>query len=176
MLRIIALLAVLTALPVQAAEQPYAGQQERIIKALSQQNISDLRQGKGMGFAKAAELNGYPGPRHVLDMADEIKLTGEQRENMQELFEGMQAEAQLLGADILALEAELDRLFAGGRANAGTVASLTQDIGVLRGRLRAVHLNTHLESLPLLTRHQVMLYNRLRGYDDGGKHGGHSNH
>ena len=40
---------------------PYAGEQGREIKALSTKDIDDLTQGRGMGLAKAAELNRYPG-------------------------------------------------------------------------------------------------------------------
>jgi hypothetical protein len=58
---------------------PYAGQQARTIKALSDEDIAALLKGDGMGFAKAAELNGYPGPKHVLDLAEKLKLTDAQR-------------------------------------------------------------------------------------------------
>jgi hypothetical protein len=44
---------------------PYAGEQGRAIKALSQKEVSDLLDGAGMGYAKAAELNRYPGPMHT---------------------------------------------------------------------------------------------------------------
>ena len=49
------------------AQSPYAGEESRAIKSLSASEIQALRQGHGMGYAKAAELNHYPGPRHVLD-------------------------------------------------------------------------------------------------------------
>ena len=44
------------------SQQPYAGLEGRSVKALSEQQIADLRAGRGMGLALAAELNGYPGP------------------------------------------------------------------------------------------------------------------
>ena len=72
---VIALLAPALAL----AETPYAGMQSRPIKALSDQQVSDLRAGRGMGLALAAELNGYPGPSHVLEFADQLELSAEQR-------------------------------------------------------------------------------------------------
>ena len=46
---------------------PYRGQTSTEIRGLTENEISELRQGHGMGLARAAELNGYPGPRHVLD-------------------------------------------------------------------------------------------------------------
>lgn len=58
--------------------QPYAGLETRQIKALSGEPVAELRAGEGMGLALAAELNGYPGPRHVLDLANQLGLTDEQ--------------------------------------------------------------------------------------------------
>ena len=59
-LMFVAALAVCTlTAPVLAAEMPatpYAGQQTRTIKALSDDEIAALRNGEGMGMAKAAEL------------------------------------------------------------------------------------------------------------------------
>jgi hypothetical protein len=72
-LMVVAALALCTVTPpVLAAEMPatpHAGQQTRTIKALSDDEIAALCNGKGMGMAKAAELNGYPGPIHVLALA-----------------------------------------------------------------------------------------------------------
>jgi hypothetical protein len=59
------------------AQSPYAGMQTRPIKALSKQQVVDLKAGRGMGLALAAELNGYPGPIHVL--SDKLGLTPEQK-------------------------------------------------------------------------------------------------
>ena len=73
------------------AQTPYAGMQTRPIKALSEQQISDLDTGRGMGLALAAELNGYPGPSHVLELADKLELSAEQRATMRALFDSMKA-------------------------------------------------------------------------------------
>ena len=61
------------------SQSPYMGQESREIKALSPQEISDYLLGRGMGLAKAAELNGYPGPAHVLELAVQLEITSEQR-------------------------------------------------------------------------------------------------
>ena len=97
-----------------AADRPgqtYSGLQNRPVKALSDTEISDLRQGKGMGMALAAELNGYPGPRHVLDSADRIGLSQEQVARTRQLFAEMKAGAEFLGRRIIELETDLDRRF-----------------------------------------------------------------
>jgi hypothetical protein len=60
------------------AQQPYAGLQNRSIKTLSDQQIEDLTAGRGMGLALAAELNGYPGPIHAIELAEQLHLSPEQ--------------------------------------------------------------------------------------------------
>jgi uncharacterized membrane-anchored protein len=54
---------------------PYADLTNRRIKALSEEEIDGLRAGEGMGLALAAELNGLPGTRHVLDMGPMLGLS-----------------------------------------------------------------------------------------------------
>ena len=112
------------------AQTPYAGMQTRPIKALSEQQIADLGAGRGMGLALAAELNGYPGPSHVLELADKLELSAEQRASMQRLFNSMKAEAMPLGAKLIEQEAELDKQFADPHGHAG------KPEGVHRGRCR----------------------------------------
>ena len=57
------------------AQQPYAGLETRAIKTLSERQIADLNAGRGMGLALAAELNGYPGPMHAIELADRLNLS-----------------------------------------------------------------------------------------------------
>jgi len=155
--------------PTAYAASPYAGQQRREIKALSAQRVEGLLAGRGLGYAKAAELNHYPGPAHALELAERLRLDPEQRHETQRLFDTMQAEARALGERIVALEQELDALFAQETIDEARLSDLTTRIGTLEGRLRAVHLRTHLRMRELLSPHQVRLYDRLRGYvNDGG--------
>jgi Spy/CpxP family protein refolding chaperone len=143
---------------------PYAGQQSREIKALSEQELKDLLAGAGVGFAKAAELNRYPGPMHALELADRLVLTSDQRERLAALMHEHKARARGLGERVVALERELDALFARGKPTAGEVERLTVAIGEAQGRLRAEHLKTHLETTALLTPEQVDRYVKARGY------------
>src|SRR5882762_6811305 len=96
----------------QVQHTPYAGFHQRKIKALSDQQIADLRAGRGMGFALAGELNGYPGPLHVLELADKLQLTDQQRQRIQQFFDSMKAEAVPLGEKLIEQESALDRTFA----------------------------------------------------------------
>ncbi len=147
-----------------AAPSPYAGEQTRLIKALSEGEVSQLLNGHGMGLARAAELNSYPGPRHVLDLASELKLTTGQTTELNRVFDTMKAAALPLGRELVARETELDRLFTGRTASPDAVLALTREIGRLQGELRAVHLNAHVATVAILQPGQVARYDELRGY------------
>jgi hypothetical protein len=157
-------LSLLSVIAAQAAPSPYAGEQTRTIKALSESDIAQLLNGHGMGLARAAELNSYPGPRHVLDLADDLRLTPGQVADLNRLFDAMKAAALPLGRELIERETELDRLFVARTATAGSVRTLTVEIGRLQGELRAVHLNTHVATVAVLRPEQINRYDELRGY------------
>ena len=157
----------LASLPLAAAAQsPYVGETSRAIKSLSSGDVADYLAGNGMGLAKAAELNGYPGPAHVLALAEPLGLTGPQRANTQAVFARMQAEARSLGERLVAEERALDRAFADHTMTPDALAAATASIAALQGRLRDVHLRAHLEQVRILTPGQVARYATLRGYTD----------
>ena len=56
--------------------------------------------GRGMGLALAAELNGYPGPIHAIELAEQLHLSPDQISKLQSLFEAMKAETIRLGTSI----------------------------------------------------------------------------
>ena len=147
------------------ARSPYAGEQERDIAALSPQDVAMLEEGEGMGMAKAAELNHFPGPAHVLDMADALGLSAEQRAGVQRLLESMRERAIARGAEVLAEERRLNDMFRQGTASAEAVEASTLKLGTLYGELRGIHLTAHVETRLLLEPEQAAKYDRLRGYD-----------
>jgi hypothetical protein len=157
--------------------QPYAGMQARPVKALSDQQIADLKAGRGMGLALAAELNGYPGPMHVLELATPLGLSDDQRAKVAALFDAMKREAVPLGEQLIAAETALDRRFADKTITASSLGEATRDIAFLQGELRLAHLKYHLATLELLTRQQAAQYATLRGYNGArhtpGEHGRH---
>ncbi len=154
---------------------PYAGQQSRQITSLSAKDVDDLRAGRGWGLAMPAELNGYPGPRHVLDLKKEMNLTSGQRAAIQEIFDRMQADAQEIGAKLIAGERALDSAFRRGDMAADKLAELLAATEVARSRLRYIHLSAHLRTTALLSRHQRHRYQELRGYTGAGR-SGHGDH
>jgi len=120
--------------------------------------------GEGMGLAKPAELNGFPGPRHVLELADSLHLSSDQTEGVQVVFDRMHEDAVALGHDVLELESDLDSLFAAGKVTEDEFRSRLGRIAELNARLRAVHLKAHLTTRELLSSHQVARYDELRGH------------
>jgi hypothetical protein len=163
-------------LPASSAEvSPYSGQESREIKALSESEIAGLLAGKGMGYAKVAELNGYPGPKHVLELADELHLSPGQREQTQVVFSRMEASARELGSRLVDAERELDSMFRQGTVTADSLPEALSRIGALQAQLRGAHLQAHLEQVRILEKGQVARYMELRGYG-GGSHADHSHH
>ena len=154
--------------------ESYTGQETRAIAALSEADTTALLQGEGWGFAKPAELNGYPGPAHVLELSEELGLSAGQLGQIEGIEKDMRVNAKRLGAEMVAAEQALDFAFAEEEIDAERLVFLTGEAGRARSELRAVHLAAHLEVTPLLTRHQIMMYNQLRGY--GGGHEGHGSH
>lgn len=147
---------------------PYAGLQSRPIKALSPEQVDDLRSGRGMGLALAAELNGYPGPIHVLELADKLELTADQRLRVAALFEAMKAEAIPLGERLIAQESELDHAFVSRSITVASLERFTGSIAETQASLRNAHLKYHLSTVALLEPGQITRYAGLRGYSTGG--------
>lgn len=171
-MRKFALLVLLSLLPAAAFAQaggngpktPYAGQDARDIKSLSADDIAELRRGGGWGLAKAAELNGIPGPAHVLELKGELGLTPDQVAAISAVFAKMQAAAVAEGERLIGLEYTLEEQF---RNRTMTDASLRQSLGEIehsRQALRFIHLSTHLTTSPLLSPAQIKRYAELRGY------------
>jgi hypothetical protein len=149
---------------VSTSHSGYAGQEARNIKSLSESDIAAYLEGKGQGFAKPAELNGYPGPMHVLELSDRLALTAEQQAASQALLKSHKKEVRDLGREYIAAEAALEKLFASKAATPETLALAVRESAQLQSRIRAAHLETHLKQTALLTTEQIANYQRLRGY------------
>lgn len=156
--------------PLGAQESPYAGLEKRDIKALSPEQIEAYLAGEGSGFALAAELNGFPGPRHVLDLADSLALNDQQRQETQAVFEGMLASAKRLGGELVAEERILDSLFAAQQITPESLHASVTKLGQLQAELRYVHLRAHLTMAQILSPAQAQRYQHLRGYTAGHDH------
>jgi hypothetical protein len=146
------------------AQSPYAGMQKRSIKALSEQQVADLKAGRGMGLALPAELNGYPGPAHLLELSDKLELSPDQRDRIKQLFDSMKAEALPIGAKLIDQEAALDVEFATHTITPARLKEATAEIGITQAALRDTHLKYHLETAQILSANQMQQYADIRGY------------
>lgn len=146
------------------AQTPYAGMQSRAIKSLSENDIKELRRGGGWGLALAAELNGMPGPAHLLELKDQIPLTADQVAKTQALFEDMREGAIAAGERLIATETALEAAFATGKVDAPSLRRLLADTESARTELRFIHLSQHFKTVQFLRPEQIQRYNILRGY------------
>ncbi|HSP24803.1 MAG TPA: hypothetical protein VLQ65_06485, partial [Saliniramus sp.] len=143
---------------------PYAGFETRAIKSLSENDIDELRRGGGWGLALAAELNGIPGPAHLLELRDEIPLSADQVTAIEAIFGEMQSEARAAGARLIDAEEAIEVEFRAGGLDDARLRSLIAEAEAARAELRFIHLSRLLSTPPLLSAEQVARYNSLRGY------------
>lgn len=143
---------------------PYAGFETRAIKSLSESDLDELRRGGGWGLALAAELNGVPGPAHLLELRDEIGLSPDQVAAIQAIFDEMQSEAIAAGAHLIEAEEAIEAAFRAGDLDDERLRALIAEAEAARAELRFIHLSRHLSTPPLLSADQIARYNTLRGY------------
>jgi Spy/CpxP family protein refolding chaperone len=148
----------------QTNQSPYAGEEARQIKSLTEGELRAYLEGRGMGLAKPAELNSYPGPMHVLELAEQLQLSDSQKRETERAFQQMRSKAIELGKIMVKREGELNRLFSEKRVNSANLQAKVAQIAKIQGELRMVHLRAHLEMRRLLSAEQIKKYDELRGY------------
>ena len=134
------------------------------VATLTDEEVGALRQGEGMGLARAAELNHFPGPKHLLELVSELDLSGDQVRRIQAIHDSMKSRAVSKGEDIIMAENRLADLFASGEPSAREVRRMTGHLGAMRGQLQAIHLLAHIEATRELSAGQIRQYDRLRGH------------
>ncbi|HXJ81277.1 MAG TPA: hypothetical protein VMS64_21685 [Candidatus Methylomirabilis sp.] len=148
---------------------PYRAQAQSSLRSLSDSEIAELRAGRGMGLARAAELNSYPGPRHVLDAvaAGQLSASAEQLRQLRGIFDTMSDEARRVGALILKEEEQLEATFRDRTIVERDLRERVARIAALQGELRVIHLRAHLLTRAVLSTDQIARYDELRGYTTG---------
>lgn len=144
---------------------PYADLDGRSIASLSEADVAALLAGSGWGLALPAELNGVPGPLHVLELSDALALSEMQEAQIEAIPAAMLSSAKALGAQYVELERELSVGFQDGTMTPDRLRHLTRQAGETMAELREAHLLAHLKTSPILTKHQLHQYQVLRGYD-----------
>lgn len=143
---------------------PYAGLETRAIKSLSENDLKELRRGGGWGLALPAELNGIPGPAHLLALSDEIPLSADQVVAIQRIFDAMRGKAIAAGARLIEAEDAIGTAFRSDDLDETSLRALIGEAEAARADLRFIHLSRHLSTPPLLSAEQIARYNILRGY------------
>lgn len=145
---------------------PYAGMQNRAIKSLSDSDIQELRRGGGWGLALPAELNGMPGPAHLLELKDKIPLSVNQVQQIQAMLDDMRNAAIPAGERLIAAETALEAVFASGNVEEASLRRALAQAESARAELRFIHLSQHYKAARILAPEQIKRYNVLRGYAD----------
>ena len=177
-MRKLTLLLILLPTIVGAAQSPYAGWEARSIKALSAQQIDDLREGRGRALALPANLKGWPRPKHIIDVGAQLQLSTKQARSIQASFAAMQQDAREAGIKVLEAEEQLEQRFAERSVDADSLTEAVRAAGERWSQLRTIHLKYHLSMMSILTPDQHQRYQQLRGYTnmDQQHHGGHQQH
>lgn len=137
---------------------------------LSAERAEQYRSGAGMGYARAAEFNQFPGPMHVLELADQLNLTPEQRAATERLMQEHKQDARAIGAKLVEAERALEALFRGGKVDEQALTKAVRESAALEGEYRLSHLETHRRMRALLSDAQVKRYDQLRGHGGAHKH------
>jgi len=122
---------------------------------------ASIERGEGFGMAMAADMAGYPGPRHVLDMASELGLTADQKTGVEKIFAAMHEKAVTRGKELFEAQARLEQMFRDGRPEAD-LREQSFRVDSIHAELRWVHLSAHLAAQKILTAEQIAKYTRLR--------------
>ena len=146
------------------AATPYSGFDKRQVASFSDAEVAAMLDGRGMGFALSAEINGYPGPAHILELADQLGLTTVQREVIRQRFEFMQVRAREAATRYVAAEKALDQAFRENVMDLVAIKRLTVEADNMRSETRFAHLQAHVEARRILAKDQLERYATLRGY------------
>ena len=122
----------------------------------------NVRDGRGFGMAFVADQQGYPGPLHVLELKDRLRLSRDQEAKAQALLAVMFAESRPKSARLLNAEARLRQLFAAGRPDEAAVRTAVGEVETARADVRLVHLLFHVKMADALTDEQRRVYQEAR--------------
>ncbi len=121
-----------------------------------------LLNGDSEGMAAYAASNGYPSPKDVLDLAEELGLSAKQKYDIREMADEIRTRARVLGKMIVKVEEELHFSFNSGMIGQESVEEDAESIGKMRGTLRGIHLSAYLKTKEILTEKQFAAFTRLR--------------
>lgn len=161
------------AVPVKPTESAPAPTSGSGMKALDKDDVADYSDGKPMRYARAAELNGFPGPKKALEWAEDLKLTADQKTSLDRIWREEKDSAAGFGKQIVEKEKELDTLFKGNAApDEAKVMAVVSQIAKLEGDYRAAHLKANVATAKTLTADQILAYRKAKADSDKDKKAG----
>ena len=149
------------ALAQHGSQQHGQGQGHQAAKACIDEFNQVVGEGRGFGLGFAADQNGYPGPMHVLELKDRLRLTADQEAKVRELRAAVLADLPK-STRLLEAERRLERLFAQGAATEPAVRAAVVEVEQARTEVRLVHLLAHVRARDLLTEEQRRIYHEAR--------------
>ena len=144
----------------------------RVPTALSQvpPDRDPLLSGSESAQERPAELSGYPAPGRVLELEKELQLSDAQKKSLRAVSDEMRLRSIELGKRIVGVEEELNDAFRTGLVSEQSVRDDAEQIGRLRGKLRAVHLAARLKTRRILTTEQLLSLRNLKSKEAAPKH------
>jgi Spy/CpxP family protein refolding chaperone len=149
------------ALAQHGGQQHGQGQGHQAAKACIDEFNQVVGEGRGFGLGFAADQNGYPGPMHVLELKDRLRLTADQEAKVREVRAAVLADLPK-STRLLEAERRLERLFAQGAATEPAVRAAVAEVEQARTEVRLVHLLAHVRARDLLTEEQRRIYHEAR--------------
>jgi len=125
--------------------------------------------GAESGQQRPAEINGFPGPGRLLELEKELHLTDAQKKSLRAISGETRTRAIELGKRIIGIEEELNDAFRTGLVSEQSIRDDAEQIGRLRGKLRAVHLASHLKARKILTPEQISACRNLKSKEQAPK-------
>ncbi len=120
-----------------------------------------LLKGDPMGQASVAVAYGFPAPKRAMDLAKELDLSQEQMKSLKSVSTEVTTRSKELADRIIRVEEEMNDAFKTGLVGEKSVRDDAEQIGRLRGRLRATHLVSYVKTKAILTDKQFELYKKL---------------
>ncbi|MBC8515055.1 hypothetical protein H8D30_04280 [bacterium] len=140
------------------------------LTSLSAEEVLGFLEGKGMGMAKPAEMNHFPGPMHVLELREELDLSEDQIAMVYGYRLDMLEETKSKGSLLITMEYNIDQWFLAASKGASVdetdLSRMLRASALLRGQIRYTHLHAHLLTAMALSPQQIMDYDTLRGYGE----------
>jgi len=109
-----------------------------------------LLRGEDAGQTLIADTNGFPSPKKILALKDQLGLTKVQLKKIDEMLDNLSVSATVKGQEIVEVEDGLGRMFISGNIVENVLRTQLERIGKMRAELRFMHLQVYLKTKKIL--------------------------